>query len=126
MVRNWVHYDNLTTSLSKQTQNARKIRDEFESKILQQLHVHNMETAVIQIQGGRLVVSEERHTNPLTLSRIEETLHAFYADQNTKGRPMPDMSDLIMKFLKTNRGSDVVKKLKKQVSVPPLPQLPPP
>lgn len=127
IVRNWVHYDNLTSSLSKQTQSARKIRDEFETKILQQLHVHNMETAVIQIQGGRLVVSEEKHTQPLTLSRIEEGLHAFYAEQKLKsgGRPVSDETGSIMKFLKSHRDVEVVKRLKKQAAVPPLPPLPP-
>jgi hypothetical protein len=126
IVRNWVHYDNLTSSLSKQTQSARKIRDEFEAKILQQLHVHNMETAVIQIQGGRLVVSEEKHTQPLTLSRIEEGLHAFYAEQKIKsgGRPVSDETGSIMKFLKSHRDVEVVKRLKKQAAVPPLPTLP--
>jgi hypothetical protein len=123
-VRNWVHYDNLSSTLSKQTQNARRVRDEFEEKILTQLHAHNMDSAVIQIQGGRLSVVEERHTQPLTLSRLEEGLHAYFDEQRRLGRPIPDDTSAIMKFIKTARPVELTRRLKKQTTVPPLP--PPP
>jgi len=124
-VRNWVHYDNLTTSLSKQTTNARKVRDDFEGKILQQLHANNMENAVIQVQGGRLLVGEERHTQPLTLARIEEGIHAYFAEQKRLGKNTVDDTPAIMRFLKTHRTVEVTKRLKKQ-NAPPVPPLPPP
>ena len=125
-VRNWVHYDNLTTSLSKQTTNARKVRDDFEEKILQQLHVNNMENAVIQVQGGRLLVGEERHTQPLTLARIEEGIHAYFAEQKRLGKNTVDDTPAIIRFLKTHRAVEVTKRLKKQAVVPPLPPPPTP
>ena len=126
-VRNWVHYDNLASSLSKQTQNARKIRDTFENKSLEDLRTHNMESAVIQIQGGRLLVAEERHNQPLTYTRLEESLKAFFIEkQKAAGRPIVDDTAAILKFMKSHREVEVVKKLKKQASVPPLPPLPPP
>ena len=125
-VRNWVHYDNLTTSLSKQTTNARKVRDDFEDKILQQLRANNMENAVIQVQGGRLLVGEERHTQPLTLARIEEGIHAYFAEQKRLGKGTADDTPAIMRFLKTHRAVEVTRRLKKQaVAVPPLPPPPP-
>lgn len=124
-VRNWVHYDNLSSTLSKQTQNARRIRDEFEEKIVTQLHSHNMDSAVIQIQGGRLSVIEERHTQPLTLTRVEEGLHAYFEEQKRLGRPITDDTSNIMKFLKSTRPVEVIRRLKKQSVVPPLPPLPP-
>jgi hypothetical protein len=119
-VRNWVHYDNLCTSFSKQSQNARRVRDEFEDKIIQQLVSNNMEKAVIQIQGGRLSVVEEKHTQPLTLSRVEESLKEYFTSPGVG----PDQTANIMKFLKNHRQVEVSKKLKKQVALPPLP--PPP
>lgn len=126
-VRNWVHYDNLTTSLSKQTTNARKVRDDFEERILQQLHANNMENAVIQVQGGRLLVGEERHTQPLTLARIEEGIHAYFAEQKRLGKNTVDDTPAIIRFLKTHRTVEVSKRLKKQtVAVPPLPPPPAP
>ena len=126
-VRNWVHYDNLATSLSKQTQNARKVRDTFETTILDKLRINNMENAVIQIQGGRLVVAEEKHNQPLTYTRVEEGLKAYYLEkQKTSGRTVVDESASILRFLKSHREVEITKKLKKQVAVPPLPPLPPP
>lgn len=123
LVRNWVHYDNLATGLYRQTINARKVRDEFETKILEGLRTSNMENAVIQIAGGRLIVQQERHNQPLTLSRIEEILHTYYVSRN-----MPDDTPNIMKFMKKQRGFEVTKKLRKQSGPPPsaLPPPPPP
>jgi hypothetical protein len=120
LVRNWVHYDNLATGLYRQTINARKVRDEFETKILEGLRTSNMENAVIQIAGGRLIVQQERHNQPLSLTRIEEILHAYYVSKN-----LPDDTANVMKFMKKQRGFEVVKKLRKQ-SGPQPPALPPP
>lgn len=119
-VRNWVHYDNLATSLYRQTVNARKVRDEFENKILEGLRASHMENAVIQIAGGRLIVQEERHNQPLTLSRIEEILHTYFVSKN-----MPDDTQNIMKFIKKQREFKVTSKLRKQSGTP-TPALPPP
>jgi hypothetical protein len=119
LVRNWVHYDNLATGLYRQTINARKVRDEFETKILDALRMSNMENAVIQIAGGRLIVQQERHNQPLSLTRIEEILHTYFVSRN-----LPDDTSNIMKFMKKQRGFEVVKKLRKQTGPAPT-ALPP-
>lgn len=119
LVRNWVHYDNLTSTFSKQTQTARRVRDEFENRILHQLRSSNMENAVIQIHGGRLVVSEEKQTQPITLTRLEEALHSYYQKSSV------DETAAIMKHVRNSRVVEVTKRLKKTVVVPPLPPLPP-
>jgi len=123
-VRNWVHYDNLATSLSKQTTNSRRVRDEFEGRILQQLKVNNMENAVIQIQGGRLTVAEEKHNQPLTYARIEEAMHSYFAEKKKRFPTAEDETPAILRHMKETRSVDITKRLKKQVAVPPLP--PPP
>lgn len=110
MVRNYVHYDNLASALFKQLQNARKVKDDFEEKIIGYLQSSNMEKAVIQIAGGRLTVSEEKHSSTLTLTKIEELLHGYY---KSHGRESTDETQAIMKYLKGERGVTVVKKLKK-------------
>lgn len=117
-VRNWVHYDNLALGLNRQTLNARHLREDFETKIIDHLRVNHMENAVIQIAGGRLVVNEEKHSQPLTLARIEELLHSYYSSTGAH-----DESQSIMKFIKKQRGFEVTKKLKKQAGgiTPPLP-----
>jgi hypothetical protein len=111
-VRNYVHYDNLASSLSKQLQNARKVKDDFESKIISSLEASNMSNAVIQIAGGKLTLAEEKHANALTLTRLEELLHNYYKSQ---GRQTTDETLEIMKYIKAERGSDTTKKLKKTV-----------
>jgi hypothetical protein len=121
-VRNWVHYDTLASGLYRQTINARRVREEFETKILNTLKASNMENAVIQIAGGRLVIHEERHNQPHSLTRIEEILHTYFVSRN-----MPDDTANMMKFLKKQREFKVVSKLRKQSGPPPapLPPLPP-
>jgi hypothetical protein len=116
LVRTWVHYDNLTTTLSKQTTNNRKIRDDFERKILDQLRVANMENAIIQIQGGRLMVEEEKHTSSLTMGRLTQGLHAYYAQKPGA----VDETQAILKFLKGERTVEITKRLKKQGTMPEL------
>lgn len=110
MVRNYVHYDNLASALYKQLQNARKVKDEFETKIISYLQTSNMEKAVIQIAGGRLTVGEEKHSSNLTLTKIEDLLHGYYKSQ---GRESTDETQAIMKYIKAERGAEVIKKLKK-------------
>jgi len=123
LVRNWVHYDNLASSLSKQTTNSRRVRDDYEATILKLLQASNLENAIIQIAGGRLVVSEEKHSTPLSVSRLTELLHGYYAEKGGV-----DETPAILKHIKAARAADVnVKKcLKKQAAVPPLPPPPPP
>lgn len=122
-VRNWVHYDNLATSLYRQTSNARKVRDDYEGKILESLRMSNMENAIIQIAGGRLLVQEDKHAAPFTLARLEELLHDYH---NQKGGM--DETENILKYVRKHRAYEIQKKLKKQTGpvAPPLPPPPPP
>jgi hypothetical protein len=110
MVRNYVHYDNLASGLFKQLQNTRKLKDDFENKIIGYLQSKSMEKAIIQIAGGRLTVGEEKHSSALTLTKIEELLHGYYKSQ---GRESTDETLSIMKHIKAERGAEVTKKLKK-------------
>lgn len=110
MVRNYVHYDNLASGLYKQLQNTRKLKDDFENKIIGYLQSVSMEKAIIQIAGGRLTVGEEKHSSALTLTKIEELLHGYYKSQ---GRESTDETQAIMKYIKAERGAEVTKKLKK-------------
>lgn len=123
-VRNWVHYDNLALGLSRQATNARKFRDEFEGKIVNHLETNSMQNAVIQIVGGRLAIHEERHSQPLTLTRLEEILRGYYASKGAVGAL--DETQAIMKYLRKQRGFEVTKRLKKSNTAPVAPLPPPP
>lgn len=122
LVRNWLHYDSLASSLYKQANRARQVKDDFETKVLDELRNQRMENAIIQINNGTLNVVEERNPRSLSLVRIEELLHKYF---HKKGHSHDETKE-IMNYIRANRGYDVSKKLKKSAgpSLPPLPQPP--
>ena len=121
-VRNWLHYDGLATTFFRQSTRARQLRDEYEGKIIDQLKQSRMENAVIQITNGKITVVEERVPHSLTLRSIEHLLHGFYA---RKGVQAKDEAADIMNYIRSHRGAETVKKLKKN-TVAPVPPVPPP
>ena len=106
LVRNYVHYDNLTSQFLKQTQNARAVRDNYEERIINELKQNKMENAIIQIVGGKLKVVEEKHGTPLSFKNLEQTLHDYYIDK----KKVDETRDLI-KFIKSNRTFETSYKL---------------
>lgn len=120
LVRSWLHYDNLASSLYKQATRARQMRDQFEERIILHLRSAGMENAIIQINGGTLNVVEEKNPKTLSLTRIEELLHGYFIKRG--GR---DETGEIMSYLRSHRGIEIFKKLKKnglpQSTLPPLP-----
>ena len=112
LVRSWVHYDTLTANFNKQAQNTRKERDMYETEILKTLKTSNYEKAVIQISGGKLLVQDERHSQPLTFTSLQDLLHDYY-----KHKPSgPDETAAIVKFIKENRTVHTGLKLKRVMS----------
>lgn len=116
LIRNYVHYDNLVSNFQKQTQNARIVRDDFETRIINELKKNNMENAIIQIVGGKLKIVEEKHSSPLSYKNLEESLHQYY-EQNKKA----DETQTLIKFIKEHRVFETVQKLKKIPQLPPQP-----
>jgi hypothetical protein len=125
MVRNYVHYDNLANNYSKQASGARKLRDEFESKIITNLRANNMENAIIQISGGaRLQCTEEKTPPSLTLPRLESYLQKYFA-QKTSGL---NETEAILRFIRLQKQQETqVNACLKRISSPtPIPGPPPP
>jgi hypothetical protein len=105
--RYWLHYSNLATSFYKQYGSAKKIKDDYEKKIITTLQQNGMEKATIQVGGGQIHVVDKREPSQLTLSKIEELLHAYFAQRG--GR---DEAPEIMSFIRGNRGYTINKYLK--------------
>jgi hypothetical protein len=78
-VRNWVYFDNLVSQFSRQLQQARTAKTRWETEIISDLTANKLDTSVIQISGARLNVHTEKHTQPLTLTRLEDLLHEYYS-----------------------------------------------
>ncbi len=121
-VRNYVHYDNLANNYGKQAAGARKLRDDFETKIIHQLRAQRMENAVIQVAGARLQCGEEKCAPTLTMPRLESYLHDYFKQRGNH----VDETDAILRFIKQQKTDNTqrVLKLKKTASAVALP--PPP
>ena len=122
-VRSWLHYDTLASSLYKQSMCARKARDDFETKVIQDLRAQHNENALIQINSGIIRVVEERNPRPLTVNGLEQIVHLYFQQKGAGGR---DDTIEIMNFIRRHRGYNTIKHLRKTggVTAPPLP--PPP
>jgi hypothetical protein len=118
-VRYWLHYNNLASSFYKQYGSAKKVKDDYEKQIINNLQKNGMEKATIQIGGGRINVIDKRDPNPLSLSKIEELLHNYFKQRGGK-----DESQEIMTFIRGNRGYTMNKSLRQSGIQPPqVPQL---
>lgn len=99
-VKNWVYFDNLAAQFSRQLQQARVAKTRWETEIISYLTERNMETSVIQISGARLNIHTEKHTQPLTLTRLEDLLHEYYSK---KPPGTTDETHDIIKHVRTSR-----------------------
>lgn len=107
-VRKWVHFDNLAEHLNKQVSNARTLRNQYESKILNTLETNNMKQTVIKVSGASLQHSTRFKSNDLGWTMLREQLHEYY---KVKGRR--DETDEVLDFLQNSRGGKTVSYLKK-------------
>jgi len=110
IVRSWLHFDNLAATFTRQAQQARSARFKWETQVIDYLKGANMMNAIIQITGGRLMVAEEKHAQPLTLQRLEALLHEYF---NKRPPGSTDETVDIMAYIKANRGATIETRLKK-------------
>jgi hypothetical protein len=105
-VKNWVHFDNLCTNLSKQMTTARNLKNRFEEQILQQLG----KVKRLRINGAYLEPTTKNISAPLNWAGLEETLHKYFSENQKT-----DETDAIIKFLKNNRNQKSSVFLKKML-----------
>ena len=105
-VRNWVHFDNLCTMLTKQLISARNMKKKFDEQIISLIGGIKR----IKIHGAVLEMTTRRNSIPLNWTILEESLHKYY-EKNKK----TDETDDIINFLQDNRGTKVTTFMKKIV-----------
>jgi len=111
LIRHWVFYDTKLAELNKQIKSLRESRNAYEAQALQMITTMNLKNPVIQIGGGgRLIVSEDKHTTPLTFTNIESLLHQYYAK---KPGARDETADII-KFIKDKRETTSTPCLRRQ------------
>ena len=108
LVQGWVSADVAITNYNREALRMRKDRDAYETEILRTLKQANHEKAVIQITGGKLVVADDKHTQPLTFTSLEEALHSYFTAAGRR-----DETKEIIKFVKENRTVEHGLKLKR-------------
>ena len=123
-VRNWVHYDNLATNFTKQSGLSRKMRDDFELKIIDTLKQQKMENAQIQIAGAKIHLVQEKSFPSLTIGRLEDYLHQYFKKKGV----MMDETEQIMRFIREQKQNNfqLETRLRKTPTTPFLPPPPPP
>jgi len=112
-VRHYVHFDNLAEALNKQVTNARTMRGQYETKILQNLETAGMKNAILQINGATLQRASKSQSNPLSWGFLEEQLNAYYAAHPVRSG---NETKAILDFLQNHRGSKTTDFLKKTVT----------
>lgn len=110
LVQGWVRSDMAVTNYNKEATRMRKERDVYEQQILRTLKDANHEKAVIQITGGKLVVADDKTTQPLTFTSLEEMLHSYFMSAGRR-----DETKEIVKYIKDNRTVEHSLKLKRVV-----------
>jgi len=109
LIRHWAHYDTMLATLNKQIKNVREMRGNYEAQVLDRLRTYNAENAVIQIVGGRISVSEDKYTQPLSFKSLETMLHGYYRQKPGK----PDDTKEILAYIRSQRQTQVSKCLKR-------------
>ena len=113
LIRHWAHYDMMLAGLNKQLRNVRELRSKYEGQVLERLRNYNAENAIIQIVGGRISVTEDKYTQPLSFKSLESMLHQYYIK---KGRA--DETAEIIQFIRSLRQTEVSKCLKRHMTAP--------
>ena len=103
-VRNWVHFDNLCTMLTRQISTARNMRATFEERVLALLGG----TKRLRIQGAFLEPATKKTNVNLNWTTLEEGLHKYYENSQK-----PDETENILNFMRENRGTKSTSYLKK-------------
>ena len=110
LVQGWVRSDMAVANYNKEATRMRKERDMYEQQILRTLKDANHEKAVIQITGGKLVVADDKTTQPLTFTSLEEMLHSYFMSAGRR-----DETKEIVKYIKDNRTVEHGLRLKRVV-----------
>lgn len=99
-IRYWVHYDTTLANLNKQARQIRDARAATEDRVLALFGSAHLSNPVIQIVGGRIVVVNEKHMEPLNFKTLETHLHQYFREKHGAGK---DETKDILKFIKDQR-----------------------
>lgn len=109
-VRAWVHFDNLSSNLSKQATNARNQKQIHEKEIQNILGAMKQQHAVLEVNGARLQFQQKESKSNLSWSWLQNQLHAWFSSE---GRSSQSKADDLFKFLQNKRTIKIAETLEK-------------
>jgi hypothetical protein len=77
-VRAWVHFDNLSSNLSKQATNARNQKQIHEKEIQNILAAMKQQHAILEVNGARLQFQQKESKSNLSWSWLQDQLRAWF------------------------------------------------
>jgi len=110
-VRAWVHFDNLSSNLSKQASNARS-QKQIHEKEIQNILIHmKQQHAVLEVNGAKLQFQQKESKSNLSWSWLQEQLRAWFSSPEARNAKAP--ADDLVKFLQGRRTIKIAETLEK-------------
>ena len=110
-VRAWVHFDNLSSNLSKQATNARNQKQIHEKEIQNILTAMKQQHAVLEVNGARLQFQQKESKSNLSWSWLQDQLRAWFT--SPEARNSQSKADDLFKFLQSKRTIKIAETLEK-------------
>jgi hypothetical protein len=110
-VRAWVHFDNLSSNLSKQATNARNQKQIHEKEIQNILGAMKQQHAVLEVNGARLQFQQKESKSNLSWSWLQDQLRTWFS--SPEGRAPQSKADDLFKFLQSKRTIKIAETLEK-------------
>uniref|UniRef100_A0A6C0BHI8 Uncharacterized protein n=1 Tax=viral metagenome TaxID=1070528 RepID=A0A6C0BHI8_9ZZZZ len=120
-VRAWVHFDNLSSNLSKQATNARNQKQIHEKEIQNILGAMKQQHAVLEVNGARLQFQQKESKSNLSWSWLQDQLRTWFSSPEApassvlgmQGRAPQSKADDLFKFLQSKRTIKIAETLEK-------------
>lgn len=95
-IKLWVENDNKINILSQKMKDLRDEKTNLHNKIISYMQSNNLDNTTINITGGKIKLSEQSVSTPLTYKYLEEHLKVYFNQDDKK------VEDIIG-YLKTRR-----------------------
>ena len=120
-VRAWVHFDNLSSNLSKQATTARNQKQIHEKEIQNILTAMKQQHAVLEVNGARLQFQQKESKSNLSWSWLQDQLRAWFTSPEAPASSVLEMqarssqskADDLFKFLQSKRTIKIAETLEK-------------
>ena len=97
-IKLWVENDNKINLLNQKMKDLRDEKTSLHNKIISYMQSNNLDNTIINITGGKIKLSDQMVSTPLTYKYLEESLKIYFDQDHKK-------EEDIINYLKKNRVS---------------------